>query len=1217
MSLNPDHLSDMATAPKKEVEKVHDENKDTTVKEKKVQTKETITSKENQYMKFQKIDLITQIEQLNIEKEKLMYILAQNATNVVNSDKKPKKECLRKNNLKAAFFMLEKYFDINEIKEWEKMKVAIEFMDDEMLNLCIEENMTELKWIDFKNQITKKFIRTITKEEFRNKKQCYDEKIEIWIEEMIKLGKGANEDDESIILTIKNNMRYRYKKELLVQLCNEPNELIKICKKIDILNQNYKKKKDENNKFNESKQQNFRYKKEDDYNQWKKKEEKYKTINTFKGCNVGKSAIGCIEIKGIKEECMFDSGCQINVISESLVKKWNLEKYNDVEFTGELLDGSRKTLSSVVDVTFTLRDKKYQEKFYIMDITNSVFPMIILGFNFLSINKIDIYEYTVKYSFEKKFERLFSKNEVVNSNAIIIDLNIRDDYIVQEPVRRIPFHLHFKTTEKINELISKGYIKESESHYNNPMNPIPKDNGDIRITIDFTELNKLVDKDNYPLPRIDDIIFGLKDARYFSVLDLKDGFYQIPISNKDSYKTAFKFKHKSYEWLRLPMGFKNSPAIFQRIIDTILKEEIGTSCFAYIDDIIVFGVTKEKHDENLERIAKILIHYNIKVNKDKWQFRAKKINFLGFEIMHNRYRILNKTVKKLNFITAPKNRRGLMRITGFLNYFRKFVPNFSSICEPLYALLNQNNKFKWETQHEDALKNIKDILNKRIFINIPNFEKEFILYTDASGYGIGAILMQEENGKELILEYASRSLTKEEKNYGISEKEALAIRWSVEHFEFFLKGKKFKIFTDHKALQFLNENQSKNARIRRWVNELLNYDMQIIYKNGNEMNHVDFLSRLKDEEINCEEILEDDFLVKKYGLKKIQNKHVKKNFFIDKNHVLMNNELFKVRKNLLVKIPEINERKKIIEKAHLDSGHMGFNVVYKNIKDVFYWPGMCKTIENKCKKCQICLKYNVKGVKNYNYVITKSPNEIVAIDLLNPKKGVYIILMIDYYSRYAYGKLVKNKESKEFIEVLKEYIKINGPIKKLVSDNAKELCSKEFEKFCEENNIINHKTAPYHHESNGRVERLNKTILAMIRKKKGDMSKRVTEAILQYNSNYNRSINNSPSNILKLYNELENVDWEYQKNLKSYTTQFDSKEKEKFQITEKVLFKNENKVNKLDVEFLGPGEVIGILENDGYLIRYKGKEIKRNVNQLKSVGEKVIREGDVEVCITS
>lgn len=197
------------------------------------------------------------------------------------------------------------------------------------------------------------------------------------------------------------------------------------------------------------------------------------------------------------------------------------------------------------------------------------------------------------------------------------------------------------------------------------MHPIVKENGDLRITIDFTALNKLIEKDNYPLPRIDEIILGLKDAKYFKVLDLKDGFFQIPINHNDSYKTAFRYKHKCYEWLRLPMGFKNSFAIFQRTMDILLKEEIGSKCFAYIDDIIVFGKTEKEHDENLEIVANKLITNNILVNQNKWQFRSKKINFLGFERMQNKYRIKNQTVKKLDFIIQPKNRRALQKITGF------------------------------------------------------------------------------------------------------------------------------------------------------------------------------------------------------------------------------------------------------------------------------------------------------------------------------------------------------------------------------------------------------------------------------------------------------------------------------------------------------------------------------------------------------------------------
>lgn len=329
----------------------------------------------------------------------------------------------------------------------------------------------------------------------------------------------------------------------------------------------------------------------------------------------------------------------------------------------------------------------------------------------------------------------------------------------------------------------------------------------MRLTIDCRKLNEFIDLKNYSLPKIEDIINKLHNKEYFSVIDLKDGFHQIKINTKDSYKTAFRFKHKTYEWLRLPMGFKNSPIIFQWIMNDILKDELENKCLVYLDDIVIFGKDMIEHDRNLEDVCTRLNQFNVKVNKKKWTYKKKK-KILGYEIEKNRYRIINEKRQKIEFLEQPKSKKQVQKLLGFINYFRKSVENLSSLCTPLYHLLNKNVKFKWGDEENETLKKIKKKINESSYLTIPDPNQEFILYTDASNNGVGAVLMQKKtDGIEYIIEYASRALTKAEKNYGITEKESLALIWGIQYFQHYLRGKRFIIKTDHKALIYIKNKR--------------------------------------------------------------------------------------------------------------------------------------------------------------------------------------------------------------------------------------------------------------------------------------------------------------------------------------------------------------------------------------------------------------------------
>lgn len=285
------------------------------------------------------------------------------------------------------------------------------------------------------------------------------------------------------------------------------------------------------------------------------------------------------------------------------------------------------------------------------------------------------------------------------------------------------------------------------------------------------------------------MIYNLKEMSYFSKIDLKDGFFQVPLAEEDRFKTAFRFKHQLYEWNVMPMGFKNSPAIFQRVMDNALREEIGKCCFVYVDDILVFGRTEKEHDLGLERVLKQLERNKLEINKEKTILKIRETEFVGYNVKENEIRPIIDDKEAIENYCRPKNRHDVQSFVGLVNYYRKFIPNCSSLMEPITRLLSTKIDFKWEDEQEKVFIKVKKILLSEMVLNQPDYTKDFILETDACSYGLGAILSQDfKEGRKPVI-FISGKLKTEEVNYSISEKECLATLWAMEKLKYFLYGR--------------------------------------------------------------------------------------------------------------------------------------------------------------------------------------------------------------------------------------------------------------------------------------------------------------------------------------------------------------------------------------------------------------------------------------------
>ena len=277
---------------------------------------------------------------------------------------------------------------------------------------------------------------------------------------------------------------------------------------------------------------------------------------------------------------------------------------------------------------------------------------------------------------------------------------------------------------------------------------VKKDSG-TRMCVDFRKVNLHVITDRHPLPRIDQILEELGDAVYLTALDLLHSFYNLKINPKDRWKTVFSTPDGHYKFIRLPMGLKNSPAIFQRAMNLLLQGALGQYAYIYMDDIIIYSRDADSHLKHIETILEKLQTNGLKVKFSKCQLFREEIAYIGFLVSLNGMKVNPEKLNAVTHFPQPENVPGIQAFLGLVGYFHHFITNFADKAKALYRLLKKEMKFSWTSQQEEAFNLLKNALVHAPVLAFPNFDKEFILTIDASGYAIGALLTQvsDENPK--------------------------------------------------------------------------------------------------------------------------------------------------------------------------------------------------------------------------------------------------------------------------------------------------------------------------------------------------------------------------------------------------------------------------------------------------------------------------------------
>ncbi|CAF3314989.1 unnamed protein product [Rotaria sp. Silwood2] len=400
---------------------------------------------------------------------------------------------------------------------------------------------------------------------------------------------------------------------------------------------------------------------------------------------------------------------------------------------------------------------------------------------------------------------------------------------------------------------ASNQIRPSTSPWSSPVLLVKKKDGDYRFVVDYRKLNSVTIKDSFPIPTIEATLKQLSGHSYFTKLDLKSGYFQIPIQEEDKQKTAFITTTGLWEFNVLPQGLKNAPPSFQRIMYNLLVNKREHYCLVYLDDIIIFSKSFDEHIHHLDDILSSLCKHNFQLNPPKCFFAKQQIDYLGHTIDIHGMRPLHDNIKAIQELSLPyeSTLKQANEFIGGIGWYRKFIKNFAKIAAPIHAItnLNKNNqhKFYWGKEQRDAAKKLKEIISgPDLVLEFPDPTGSYVLSTDASNNGLGGILKQiTTSGKLKILYYLSRKLSPSERKYSTTEKEALAMVWCIDRLRPYLLGVDFKVETDHCPLCNIHKKKSRNGRIDRWIVDVLQeYNiLEIKYKKGKCHCDADLLSR--------------------------------------------------------------------------------------------------------------------------------------------------------------------------------------------------------------------------------------------------------------------------------------------------------------------------------------------------------------------------------------
>ena len=439
------------------------------------------------------------------------------------------------------------------------------------------------------------------------------------------------------------------------------------------------------------------------------------------------------------------------------------------------------------------------------------------------------------------------------TNLAYHHIDTGDNPPVKQKPRRLPQAQHEEMERQVRQLADAGIIRPSTSSYASNVLLVQKKDGSWRLCIDYRALNaNTVNKDPYLIPRIDDTLEALQGARYFCTLDLAQGYHQVELSEDSKRKTAFTTPHMTpslWEFNCMPFGITGGPGTFQRAMDRLLVGMQFKIALAYLDDVIVYGQRPQQVMDRLARVFDRIRRAGLKLKPKKCTFFERETLYLGHVVSSDGIKCDPAKIEKVREWPRPRNGKECLQFAGFVNYYNRFIPNFSELAQPLYALGPKKVKFEWGAEQEKAFVTLRDALISAPVMAYPQADGDWILDTDASHYAIGAVLSQRQkndNGEleERVISYGSKSLQGRQQRYCTRRRELLAVVHFVGHFRPYLYGRFVTIRTDHASLRYLKTLNNPDDQFARWMQVLEETYYTIEVRKGTAHGNADAMSRI-------------------------------------------------------------------------------------------------------------------------------------------------------------------------------------------------------------------------------------------------------------------------------------------------------------------------------------------------------------------------------------
>ena len=411
----------------------------------------------------------------------------------------------------------------------------------------------------------------------------------------------------------------------------------------------------------------------------------------------------------------------------------------------------------------------------------------------------------------------------------------------------LPFESQKVVEEEVKKMLDLDVIEASTSAFSSPVVLVKKKDNSTRFCIDFRELNKVTQFDCEPVPDPEVLFASLQGKKFFTKVDLAKGYWQIPMAKKDREKTAFRTPQGLFQFKKMPFGMNTAPSTFARMMRKLHLDRFHALHF--FDDILVATVNWKDHLSAVDKLLTELAKHGLTVRPSKVEAGFDSIEFLGHVVGKGNMGPVPQKVSKILKVAIPTTKKQVRSLLGLIGFYRRYVPNFASVVSPLVNLTKkeQPNKVRWCEECQKAFDTVKQVLSSEPVVRLPDFSKAFTVRSDASSTGIGAVLMQTDDGGVLhpVL-YASRKLLDRESRYSTVERECLALVWSVDKFHRYLFGTHFLVETDHRPLTYLRQSKTTNGRLLRWALSLQDYSFTVVPIAGARNFEADVLSRLSE-----------------------------------------------------------------------------------------------------------------------------------------------------------------------------------------------------------------------------------------------------------------------------------------------------------------------------------------------------------------------------------